>query len=524
MNTFHILCLAGIGDILSHITRLSAVVAMNNHKIKFWLGGFGKSPEFMKEILEAEGVEVSLIKNLTYHSQLPEMREFIKSNAVKEGDVFQDWSFCEEIFQNKAPIFMQYPMRDRFDYKYGQDLHNSERHKYIQHGRCVAIQPLTKTGNAEGFESDLERGRFWSRDCWTYIIDNLIEDGFTPLFTGLEGEDWGLADYCNEKNYHYVNTLGTPIDETFEILRSCHGNIACNSWTWEITSRCGIPTVCFYTKNHFFIQNHIPDGPSDFFDNCIIETNQEADPEQLYQAWKYMYDHDKKPDVSYSVCMITYNDEECIEKTIDNVVDTAIDSSEFIAIDGGSTDKTVDILENNDLISVFTKKWDDDFEVQKNCALNKATNKWRVWIDADETYEPIFWNQLPWYIWQAENNGVDCISVPRINIIEGLTDEELQKYAESNGWHLQGFRWVNYPDHQQRIFTDSCKFVGRTHERITGYKKDALLVGVHCLHPKTKERQERGFERENKQYKIEADKIYERVMKDARGTKKTVSI
>ena len=63
----------------------------------------------------------------------------------------------------------------------------------------------------------------------------------------------------------------------------------------------------------------------------------------------------------------------------------------------------------------------DNFEIQKNFALDATTQEWRLLIDADEQYEHLFWNQLPWHIVQAEVNASNCVSVPRINIVDGLT-------------------------------------------------------------------------------------------------------
>jgi hypothetical protein len=530
MNTFHILALCGIGDILSHITRFPAVnVKYPDHKIKMWIGGFGRSPQFMKEIVELENdlhdnIEVSLIKNLTFHNQLPEMRKFLNDNVVHPGDILEDWSFCEEIFQNKEPIFMQYEMTDGFDYEYTDRTEEFVTDLVFLFGHVtepiIAIQPLTKSGNAEGFESDVERGRFWSQEHWQKICDKLHEDDMTIFLSGYGDEDWELFDYCNSKDYDVISGLGWTIAQTFDALASCDGNIACNSWTWEITSRLNIPTVCFFTKNHFFIQNHLSDNPNHNINSTTyLETNPQAEPDDVYNVWKYMFDNDGKPRVNYSVCMITLDDEDCVEETINNVYPNLNDNNEFIIVDGGSKDETKHILYASESIlpdsqKIFENEWNDNFEIQKNFALDKASNEWRVWIDADETYEPIFWNQLPWYIWLAEKNDVDCIIVPRINTIEGLTQEQLNEYAQRNGWQISGFNWINYPDAQQRIFKSNCRFVGRTHERITGSTKSSFIAGVHCIHPKTKVRQERGFERENKQYEIEAEKVYERVMKD----------
>jgi glycosyltransferase involved in cell wall biosynthesis len=203
--------------------------------------------------------------------------------------------------------------------------------------------------------------------------------------------------------------------------------------------------------------------------------------------------------------MITYNDEECVRDTMENVMPYV--TEDFVVVDGGSTDGTLEILKKQKGIHLLEKKWEDNFELQKNFALDATTQEWRILIDADEQYEHLFWNQLPWYIAKAEVDGVDCISVPRINIVDGLT----QDMVEKNGWQLSHFNWVNYPDYQQRLYKRNCKYSGRTHERIVGLKKSDAIVGQHIVHRKSSERQERGLKRERDQYKISAVNIKKRL-------------
>ena len=521
MKTFHILKLAGFGDILSAITRLPALKEeYPDYKIKFWLGGFGKSPLFSKEQLAREGYEAGLIKNLTFHNQLPTIRDFLMSKVVKEGDKLEDWSFCEEIFDNRKPIFSKYDLQ--YPYEYKTKAPSAELKSFTEHiknNNGVAVHPLTKEGNAEGFQSDVDNGRFWKKEFWEETCELLNENNFTPTFVGIKDEDWGLKDYCDQHNISYIDAMNYNIEDTIYLLGNVVGCIACNSWDWEITSRLSIPTVCFYTKNHFFIQNHAPQMNHPFWDACYIETNcvqtpkatipagdsslagrvmkGEQEPSEIFDKFHYLYENNKRPDQKYSVCMITYNDEECIRDTMENVTPYVTD--DFVITDGGSMDKTIDIIKEYDT-NLLHKKWADNFEIQKNYSLDSANQEWRIWIDADETYEPIFWNQLVWYIRDADSRGVDCVNVPRINTVEGVTPE----FAEQNSWNLSYFNWVNYPDYQQRIFKSHCKFAGRTHERIINVKKDAALVGVHCVHPKTLERQKAGIKREQDQYRMEA--------------------
>ena len=519
-----ILQLAGFGDTLSLITRMPAMLkAYPNHDPIFYLGGYGKSPQFSKEQLEREGYEAKLIKNMTFHNQIPQMRDFLVTKVAKKDDIVIDASFCEEIFDNRVPEFHKYELQFPYDYKVGQPSAELKTlTNNIKDKNGVAIHPLTKEGNAEGFKSDVDNGRFWKQEFWQETCELLSENGYTPTFVGIKDEDWDLRKYCSERNIEYIDAMNYNIEDTIFLLKNVAGCIACNSWDWEITSRLNIPTVVFYTKNHFFIQNHAPQVNHPFWDTCYIETNcvqtaratippgdsslagrvmkGQEEPCEIFDKFNYLYKNKKRPEQNYSVCMITYNDEECVRDTMENVAPYITD--DFVITDGGSTDKTLDIINEYD-VNLIHRKWADNFEIQKNNSLDAANQEWRVWIDADETYEPIFWNQLCWYIRDANSRSVDCVNVPRINTVDGVTTE----FAEQNSWNLSYFNWVNYPDYQQRIFKAHCKFAGRTHERIINVKKDAALVGVHCKHPKTLERQKAGIKREQDQYRMEAQQV-----------------
>ena len=88
-----ILQLAGFGDTLSLITRMPAMLkAYPNHDPIFYLGGYGKSPQFSKEQLEREGYEAKLIKNMTFHNQIPQMRDFLVTKVAKKDDIVIDAS------------------------------------------------------------------------------------------------------------------------------------------------------------------------------------------------------------------------------------------------------------------------------------------------------------------------------------------------------------------------------------------------------------------------------------------------
>ena len=501
---FFINALCGLGDVVSHLTRLPAVKKKYpNHVIVFLLGGFGASPRLMKEMIERQGEIALIIKNYTWHSQHDKMEEFIKKTYVKEprGDVYETWSFCKEIFSNQEPSFMQYEMA--FPYTYNSSTPQMlEGFSDFVNAKTVVIKPFTTEGNAEGFEHDVENNRFWSTEKWVCLIERLKSDGFFPIFIGLKKDLQDLPEQCQKKNIDFLDFTDRSIEETILIINNSNGCITTNSWEWQIAARCGLPTICVYLKNHFFLPVHVSQGPSPIWDNLYIETdtfNQE--PESAYHiasVFKFLTEYKKRPDENYSIAMITYNDVDCIEETLKNV--TPYIKNDFVVVDGGSTDGTLEILKSHKDITLLEKKWQDNFEIQKNFALDATTQEWRLLIDADEQYEHLFWNQLPWHIVQAEVNASNCVSVPRINIVDGLT----QEMVEENGWILSHFNWINYPDYQQRLYKRSCKYVGQTHELIVGDKNPTGIMGQHIIHRKTLARQERGLKREHDQYVLAA--------------------
>ena len=501
---FFINALCGLGDVVSHLTRLPAVKKKYpNHVIVFLLGGFGASPRLMKEMIERQGEIALIIKNYTWHSQHDKMEEFIKKTYVKEsrGDVYETWSFCKEIFSNQEPSFMQYEMA--FPYTYNSSTPQMlEGFSDFVNAKTVVIKPFTTEGNAEGFEHYVENNRFWSTEKWVCLIERLKSDGFFPIFIGLKKDLQDLPEQCQKKNIDFLDFTDRSIEETILIINNSNGCITTNSWEWQIAARCGLPTICVYLKNHFFLPVHVSQGPSPIWDNLYIETdtfNQE--PESAYHiasVFKFLTEYKKRPDENYSIAMITYNDVDCIEETLKNV--TPYIKNDFVVVDGGSTDGTLEILKSHKDITLLEKKWQDNFEIQKNFALDATTQEWRLLIDADEQYEHLFWNQLPWHIVQAEVNASNCVSVPRINIVDGLT----KVMVEENGWILSHFNWINYPDYQQRLYKRSCKYVGQTHELIVGDKNPTGIMGQHIIHRKTLARQERGLKREHDQYVLAA--------------------
>ena len=89
-------------------------------------------------------------------------------------------------------------------------------------------------------------------------------------------------------------------------------------------------------------------------------------------------------DFKISAICITKNEEKNILRSIEsykNIVD------EIIIIDTGSIDNTVNICKELGC-KVYEYKWEDDFSIARNQALEKAQYPYILFLDADEYFDP----------------------------------------------------------------------------------------------------------------------------------------
>ena len=148
---------------------------------------------------------------------------------------------------------------------------------------------------------------------------------------------------------------------------------------------------------------------------------------------------------------------------------------------------TEEYLKSNIGFSWHSFEFSDNFSDLKNHTKSMCNGDYIFHLDADEIPHEVLMEQVHTVI---EMNPVDLIWVPRVNTVEGLTDELIQKW----GWQVSDKGWVNFPDYQARIFKNhtDIKWVKPVHEIISGHKTYAHLPSheeLSLYHPKTIDRQ-----------------------------------
>jgi len=133
--------------------------------------------------------------------------------------------------------------------------------------------------------------------------------------------------------------------------------------------------------------------------------------------------------------------------------------------------------------------FDGHFANWKNKLTDYCSGDYIFQIDADEMPTTYMLDMIPEVL---THNDIDILKVPRINTVEGLTQEHIEKWQ----WGVNDLGWVNFPDFQWRIYknNNSIKWVNQVHEVLVGYRTISYLPTLEewCLrHDKTIERQER---------------------------------
>ena len=134
--------------------------------------------------------------------------------------------------------------------------------------------------------------------------------------------------------------------------------------------------------------------------------------------------------------------------------------------------------------------FDGHFADWKNKLTEYCTGDYIFQIDADEFPHETLIEKLPEILEGNPDN--DVYLVPRVNTVEGLTQQHIDKW----GWRVSKSGWVNWPDYQWRIWKNKpeIKWINKVHERLDGFKTYSPLPDTELLalyHPKDIERQER---------------------------------
>ena len=194
--------------------------------------------------------------------------------------------------------------------------------------------------------------------------------------------------------------------------------------------------------------------------------------------------------ISYAIPV--HNEYEEIDRLIAHLLKYKRKEDEIIVQcdQGNTTGNVYRVLDKyKNQIRIIEFPLNRDFASFKNNLKNNCEGEWIFQIDADEVPDEYLVQTLPYFL--KENPNTEVFWVPRINTVDGITNEHIQKWR----WVKDAYGRINFPDYQCRILQNSPKiqWVSKVHEILQGHTSQTQLPANEefCLiHPKSIERQE----------------------------------
>jgi glycosyltransferase involved in cell wall biosynthesis len=196
------------------------------------------------------------------------------------------------------------------------------------------------------------------------------------------------------------------------------------------------------------------------------------------------------PSISYAITACNEHAE--LERLLDQLDRNIRDIDEVvIQLDVTATPEVEEVCYKYPAFTLIQFPLNNDFASFKNNLKSKCSRDYIFQIDADEYLSDQLMEWIPTIL--QINNEVEMISIPRINTVEGLTDQHVRQW----GWHVNHDNWINYPDYQNRILKNKPEiyWVNKVHEKLVGALITSNLpYGFDLMHPKTIARQEKQNE------------------------------
>jgi glycosyltransferase involved in cell wall biosynthesis len=194
------------------------------------------------------------------------------------------------------------------------------------------------------------------------------------------------------------------------------------------------------------------------------------------------------PSISYAITACNEHVE--LDRLLSQLSSSIRDEDEIVVqMDITATDEVKAVVNKYKLMNYF-HPLNNDFATFKNNLNSLCTKDYIFQIDADEYPHSELLESLPAIL--EANDDTDVFLVPRINTVEGLTEQHIKQWR----WNVDHHNRVNFPDYQWRIWKNipKIKWINKVHERLDGfglYTNFPPLDEMCLYHPKDIKRQEK---------------------------------
>ncbi|MDR2057983.1 MAG: glycosyltransferase [Dysgonamonadaceae bacterium] len=201
------------------------------------------------------------------------------------------------------------------------------------------------------------------------------------------------------------------------------------------------------------------------------------------------------PGIRISYGITVYNEHKELEQLLKIIIQFIDPEDEIIILSDWEkiTKEVLQIINKyNKIIKHISYPLNNDFGNFKNNFLKCALGDYLFQIDADEIPNEKLLQRIKRILYLYED--VDCVMIPRINFIEEMSEDYIQKW----NWSIDEKKRINYPDLQMRLFkiNKEIKWKGNVHETLINCTNHVILPYAdtenYCLyHLKTFKKQQK---------------------------------
>ena len=208
------------------------------------------------------------------------------------------------------------------------------------------------------------------------------------------------------------------------------------------------------------------------------------------EAWNHgkIYNHELKCEKSISYAITAWNEDKELDRLLHKLKSVMKYNDEIvIQMDTKATNEVKEVIKNHGLTAhIFPLN--NNFATFKNHLKSLCTKEYIFQIDGDEFLSDELLRDINILI--RIHNSIDCLIIPRINII--IDESELEEYINECKWINNRESWLAYPDRQSRLIKNKSDIYWErpVHEHLVGLKTFIHLPDKYnIIHVKSHERQ-----------------------------------
>jgi hypothetical protein len=156
------------------------------------------------------------------------------------------------------------------------------------------------------------------------------------------------------------------------------------------------------------------------------------------------------------------------EKFIARALSSCTFADEIVVVDGGSTDRTIDLLQSHAKVKIVHHSWEGHFGNQRQMSLQHCTGNWVIRLDADEVFSEMFAENIKGLL---ERTGDD---------VAGYRIRQCNLVGNENYYSKSADKFESIP----RIWRNErgIRWESAIHESLTGFSGRILDWDIYVVH------------------------------------------